>query len=327
MKHIYSLLFATVFALFGLVHSANALTVSPPILEISADPGNTLTGEIKLFNESDRTQTFYTSFENFEPSDDTGTPKFVGAEGGLATWLSATGSITLAPKEEILVPYTLSIPFDIEPGGYFAATFFGAQPPVNSGSQVSIGGRIGVLMLLRVNGDIPEDGGLLEYNTKDSKYFYTHPPVAFEYRFSNDGGDRVVPRGDIEIKNAFGKVRDTIDANAQQGSVLPNSARQFNPIWQPEVGVPEGFIETFKYQWRNFHFGFYRAEINLGWGFTNQLANDSIGFFIFPWQLLLVLLIGLIVLWFIGKFGTKAYKRSLMKQLEKMQQVQNSASE
>lgn len=327
MKYIYSLLFAAIFSIFGFSGTIDALTVSPPILEISADPGNTVTGEIKLFNESDRTQTFYTSFENFEPSDDTGTPKFVGAEGGLATWLSSTGSVTLAPKEEILIPYTLSIPIETEPGGYFAATFFGTQPPANDGSQVSIGGRIGVLMLLRANGDIPESGGLLEYDTKDSQYFYTHPPIEFEYRFSNDGGDRVVPRGDIELKNTFGKVRAIIEANLSEGSVLPDSARRFKPKWQPEANQPEGFIQTVKYQWRNFYFGFYTAELNLGWGFTNQLANDSVSLLIIPWQLLLVLIIGLLLVWLVLKFGGKAYKKSLMKQLEKMQQAQNPASE
>lgn len=327
MKKIYSLVLFVLFLVFGMSLPAYALTVSPPIIEISADPGSTVTGEIKLFNESDRTQTFFTSFENFEPSDETGTPRFVGSEDGLATWLSTTGSVTLAAKEEILVPYTLSIPNEIEPGGYFAATFFGTQPPAIDESQVSIGGRLGVLMLLRVNGDIPEDGGLLEYQTVDNHSFYVMPPVEFEYRFSNNGGDRVVPRGDIEIKNTFGKVRETISANLQEGSVLPDSARRFKPKWQPEIEQPETFFEIIQYQWRNFHFGFYTAEINLGWGFTNQTANNSIGFFIFPWQLLLVLIVVFVLVWIFLKVGTRAYKKSLIKQLEKMQQAQESASE
>lgn len=322
MKIFYApfIIIATLFTAVLFTPVTDALTVSPAKLEISGDPGTTLAGTIKLFNESDRTQTFYTSFENFEPSDDSGTPKFIGAEEGLATWLTATGSVTLSPKERTEVPFTVTIPANAEAGGYFSAIFFGTQPPSPEGGVVAIGGRLGVLTLLRVNGDIPEDGGILEYDTKNSQRFYTQPPVEFEYRFSNDGGDRVVPRGDIEIKNTFGTIRETIDANPTEGSVLPDSARRFSPRWDVSENQPQGFLQTVKYQWNNFHFGFYKAQLQLGWGFTNQRADDVVSFFIFPWQLLLTLVIGVIVLLALLKFGGKAYKESLMKQLQAQQE-------
>lgn len=314
----FIVLFITV---LGFGQNTSALTVSPAILEISGDAGTSLVGSIQLFNETDREQTFFTSYENFEPSDDSGTPNFVGAENGLATWITAVASVTLKSKERTDIPFTVNIPANIDAGGYFSAIFFGTQPPSPEGGVVSIGGRLGVLTLLRVNGDIPEDGGLLEYGTADGKGFYTMPPIEFEYRFSNDGGDRVVPRGDIEIKNTFGKVKDTIDVNPTEGSVLPDSARRFRTTWNPDSVTPSGFIETVKYQWNNFYFGFYTAELNLGWGFTNQTAGQSISFFMFPWQLLLVLIFIVSLLIVTIKLGGKAYKKSLMRQLEQMQKV------
>lgn len=323
MKKFYATfitIIAVVITAFTFNHNASALTVSPAILEIAGDPGTSLIGSIELFNETDREQTFFTSYENFEPSDDSGTPNFIGNDGGLATWITATASVTLAPQERTEVPFTIIIPSDVEAGGYFSAIFFGTQPPSPEGGVVSIGGRLGVLTLLRVNGDIPEDGGLLEYDTKDGKSFYTMPPVEFEYRFSNDGGDRVVPRGDIEIKNTFGTVRETINANLTEGSVLPDSARRFNPRWSVSENQPQGFFQTVTYQWNNFYFGFYSAELQLGWGFTNQRANDVVNFFIFPWQLLLTLILGLIIIMTILKFGGKAYKQSLIKQLQAQQE-------
>ncbi|MFT7328087.1 MAG: hypothetical protein ACI870_000265 [Crocinitomicaceae bacterium] len=321
------ILFTFLFGFFLFGNIASALTVSPAKLEISGDPGTTLVGTIKLFNESDRTQTFYTSLENFEPSDDSGTPKFVGAENGLATWMTATASVTLGPKEQTEVSFTVSIPSDIDAGGYFAAVFFGTQPPSPDGGVVAIGGRIGVLTLLRVNGDIPEDGGILGFDTKDSQFWYTIPPVVFEYRFSNDGGDRVVPRGDIEIKNTFGTVRDTIDANSIEGSVLPSSARRFYPTWSVTEIAPLGFIGMVTAQWKNFHFGYYTAEMNLGWGFTNRSEESKVPFFIFPWQILLLLILGASLLFMMIKFGGKSYKKSLMRQLEKIQEEKNKEEE
>lgn len=325
MKTIYSLFLVAIIGIFGA--TADALTVSPPILEISADPGSIVEGEIKIFNESDRSQTFYTSFENFEPSENTGVPRFVGAETGLATWISSTPSLTLTPQQELLVPYQISIPLDAEPGGYFAATFFGANAPESSGGTVSIGGRIGVLMLLRVNGDIPEAAGLFDYQTSSGNYLYTSTPIDFEYRFSNDGGDRVIPRGDIEIKDTFGRVRATIDANLTEGNVLPDSARLFSASWGKEGALLKGFFARAQYQWNNFHLGFYSADLSLAWGSSNQIASDSLSFFVFPWQLLLLILLISIFIFFVIKFGGRAYKKSLLRQLEKMQQAQKNTSQ
>ena len=301
----------------------DALTVSPPKLELSGDPGSTIAGVIKLYNEKETEQSFYTSFENFEPSDDSGTPRFIGAESGLATWLTTTGSVTLSPNERIEIPFTLSIPADAEAGGYFAAIFFGNQPPQQEGEIVSIGGRLGVLVLLRVNGDIAEDGGLLDYALEDGKKIYDMPPIHFEYRFSNNGGDRVIPRGDIELKNTFGMTRATITANPVEGNVLPGSARKFKTSWKTEAVPVYGFVDTVKAQWRHFHFGRYTAELHIGWGFTNQGATDSLVFFIIPWQLILVLVVSVVVVWFTLRFLMKRYRASLLRDFQKQHQQQS----
>lgn len=329
MKNVYIalLIIFTFFVSFGYTQPISALTVSPAKLEISGDAGTTLAGDITLFNESNRTQTFYTSFENFEPSDDSGAPLFVGNDGGLATWISSTASITLEPQERTQVPFTITIPTDAEAGGYFSAIFFGTQPPAAEGGTVSIGGRIGILTLLRVNGDIPEAGGVLEFKTIDDAFFYDMPPVEFEYRFSNDGGDRVIPRGDIELKNTFGSVRDTLDANPIEGNVLPSSARRFNITWATEEYKPSGFFNRALSQWHNFHFGWYTAEMNLGWGYTNQTSVHTLSLLIIPWQLLILIVATLICVFFALKAFGKKYKQALLKQLEQENNAQEEIEE
>ena len=322
MKKIYTIFIASIasFVLFATHYATEALTVSPAKIEVSGDPGSSLTGTIKLFNESNRAQTFYTSFENFEPSDDTGAPRFIGAEDGLATWLTTTPSISLNPQERVEVPFTINIPENIDPGGYFSAIFFGTQPPAPEGGVIAIGGRIGVLTLLRVNGDISEEAGVLDYGTRESRRFYSLPPVDFEYRFSNNGGDRVIPRGDIEVKNTFGKVRSVIDANPTEGNVLPSSARRFYVTWGAEISSSQNFFQTASAQLRNFHFGYYTATMNLGWGFTNQVSDSSVSFFMIPWQLLIIIITLASLLVISVKIGGRAYKKSLLRQLEKEKQ-------
>lgn len=324
MKHFL----ATIIVVAGLLGLAStspvfALTVSPTILEVSGDAGSTVTTSIDLYNDQDKKQDLYISFENFEPDGDTGAPRFMGNDSGLATWFSSANFLTLRKGERNEVPFTLTIPADTEPGGYFAAIFFGNQPPATDDSEVTIGGRIGVLVLLRVNGDIPEEAGVVGFSTIGKKKFYTMPPVEFTYQFSNRGGDRVVPLGDIVMTNTIGRKRSSILANPTDGSVLPSSARRFIPTWKTSDVQPEGFFATAKEQWKHFHFGWYTAYLNLGWGIMDHSSSNAYSFFMFPWQLLLLVLVIGLVTYIVIKFTLKTYKKSLIKELQKQQEESN----
>lgn len=306
---------ALAFVAFGLIpQSADALTISPTKIDIAGDPGQTLVGEIELFNEQAEVKTFYTSFENFEPRGETGAPFFVGGGSGLATWIGAQGSVLITPGERVNIPYSITIPADAAPGGYFAAIFFGSQPPeTGAGSEVSIGGKVGTLVLLRVNGDVEEGGGLLEFaaGTNATKLFAS-VPVPFSYRFNNTGGDRVIPRGEVNIKNVFGMHVETLDANKTEGSVLPGSVRKFELAWGEPMVVAEGqepnFFDIVKFQASNLRVGLYKVELNISWGETNQTSAASTTIFMLPWQFLLVFISALTVLFFI----LRAYNRFII---------------
>lgn len=322
MKKNLTTLTSVVTAMLGLLIAvpAFALTVSPAKIEVTGDPGSTLVGTIDLKNEQTKNEMLYVSYENFEPSDDSGTPKFVGADGGLATWIkSSVDSIELTPGQEAEIKYTITIPTDAEPGGYFAAVFFGNQPPTSEGGQVSIGGRLGILVLLRVDGDIPEAGGITEFGTDG--FIYANSPVTFNYRFSNTGGDRATPKGEIMVKNLFGMKVATLVANEIKGTVLPSSSRKFTSVWGSD-DAPQGFFGAIGYQLANFHVGPYFADMTLGWGSQNQTATSTAMFIMFPWQLLLVVLIVLAVVFFGGRMMMSGYKKKLVAELQKQVQAQ-----
>lgn len=279
--------------------SVSALTISPVKVEVTGDPGQILRGEIELLNEQLETKTYFSSFENFEPSGDTGSPKFVGSKDGLATWLQTQPTVSISNGETVKIPYTITIPVNAEPGGYFAAIFLGEQDPgAQSAGEVSIGGKIGVLILLRVSGDIEEQAGISEFSISESGKFQNALPINFAYKFANSGGDRVVPLGDILIKNTFGGLTATLPANINEGSVLPNSARKFQVMWSDVNGATStsnNFFATAKSQLSDFHFGLYKAELSVVYGATNQTTTDSFRFLFIPWQLLTLMLIGVVV--------------------------------
>lgn len=292
----------------GVFNYADALTVSPARLEISGEKGEVVTKEITILNENKIIpQNLFISFANFEAQGETGSPHFIEPTNGIGTWMSGPSSVTLAPGESKNVSIKISIPKDADSGGHFGAVFFGTAPSGQNG-QVSISAKTGVLVLLSVPGDINEAGGLVSFVTKEKRFFFTSLPVIFEYRFRNDGSDRVRPEGSIVIRNSVFYPTKKLDANISMGNVLPHSTRLFETKWLEYTPLESerifdnksaSFFHSVKYEWKNFALGIYNANLSLTYGSQNIEAQDGLWFFVFPWHLIIVFVI-LGVLVFIG---------------------------
>lgn len=319
--------FVTLTGLFYFIPTVLAITVSPVKLELEADPGQTLQGEIELYNEEKEIKTLYSSFANFEARGESGAPFFTNSDTGLATWLQTKSEVSLVTGEREAIPFTLSVPATAEPGGYFAGIFWGDATPQPGSAEVSVGGKIGVLVLLTVRGETEQGAGILDLSFNNRK-FIAGLPAIFSYRFANDGGARVRPVGQITIKNIFGQRVTILEANPRDGNILPKTVRKFQVAWNEKkqdqyanVPIPAeddpglGFWATVKSQLKNFMLGFYRAELNLTYGPEQTAADKKITFFVFPWQLIILVLI-LILLIF---FGFKQYNKWLISKVTKGQ--------
>ncbi|MGH7249542.1 MAG: hypothetical protein ACREGC_01065 [Minisyncoccia bacterium] len=300
--------------------SAHALTLSPTRFEISGNPGDTLTGEMTVINENDGAETYYSSYANFEAEGETGTPSFVEPKDDLGTWITTDSSVSLSPHQQKVVPFKVVIPKDAEPGGHFAVIFWGTSPAGQG--QVSIGAKTGILVLLSVSGDVKEEAGLLNFNTQNKTFWYKTLPVSFEYRFSNGGGDRIKPTGTITIRDTIFWPADRLDANPVEGNVLPNSVRKINVDWikyeRPVDYVePAGFFSKFwsntVYEWRNFAVGLYSANFNVTYGTRGERVKKTVFFFVFPWELVLIMLVVFIILFWGGKKLIKRYNKYIIK--------------
>lgn len=305
--------------LFG-VNNTHALSLTPVRIEVSGNPGETLAKEITIINESEGSQTYYSSYANFEASGDTGNPSFVEAKDDIGTWITAPELLTLKAQESKIVPISIKIPMDAEPGGHFGSIFFGTNPNT-PGSGVSIGAKTGILVLLSVNGNVKEAGGLVDFSTKDNKRFYNTLPVSFTYRFKNDGGDRIKPVGKITMRNIVYLPADRIDANPTSGNILPDSTRRFNVDWvknprAKDYVAPTGafaqFFDQAIYQWRNFAIGPYFAKLNLLYGTEAIRVNKTAFFFVFPWQLIICLVVIFIIVFWGGKKLIRRYNKHII---------------
>lgn len=311
---------------------AYALTLSPTRLDVSGDPGQTLAGQLEVYNEQDREMTFYVSAQNFEAQGETGSPYFLPeTDKGLASWINTADSIVVGPKERIKFPYEISIPQDTEAGGYFAAIFFATTPTTpEEGGQVTIGSKVGTLVFLNVSGDAPEGAGIIEFGAKDGKVF-SYLPVTLFYRFSNDGARKVMPLGAIEVKNMLGNKTANLDANVSQGNVLPNSVRRFEIPWTKlnedtvnnkvtaasmEEGEKIGFFQAVKMQKDNFAIGKYTADINVSYG-EGKTAVSQTSFWVIPWQILSLVIGALLIILILISLITKRHNKKLIERVKK----------
>ncbi len=316
---IFAIIIAFACSLFP--NYADAVTVTPARFEIRGNPGETLNEEILLINETDKPETFYASFSNFEAQGESGSPAFVDPKDDLGTWITpAENTITLAPGQQKIIPFTIAIPQNAEPGGHFAVIFWGTNPN-NGSSAVSVGAKTGILVLLSVNGDVKEEAGLLNFNTVNKQFFFTTLPVSFEYRFKNDGGDRIKPTGEIAIRDTIFLPAAYLNANKVEGNVLPHSTRKINVDWvkyeRPSDYVASGnvikkFFSDASYEWKNFALGFYSAHLNVAYGSQNAQVKKTTYFFVFPWQLMIILVVIFIIVFWGGKQLIKRYNRFII---------------
>lgn len=308
---------------FGILpNTVSAITLSPTRFEISGNPGETLNYELSIINESQKTEIYYTSFANFEAQGETGDPAFTPPTEGLGTWITTPSeTVGVGPQEEKKIPFTVKIPNDATPGGHFAVVFFGNQPQNINGKNVGVGSQAGVLILLSVNGEVKESAGVYDFNTKKKQFFYKTLPVNFEYRLKNEGGDRVKPVGKIVLHNTFFIPTEKLDANPTNGNVLPNSTRKFSVDWikysRPEdfrgkENIVGKFFDNAIYEWKNFALGFYTAHLKTTYGINETKTSNWTFFFVFPWELIIVLIVLGFIIFFLGGKLIKKYNRYII---------------
>jgi hypothetical protein len=302
----------TTAALGRQIKTAQAITVSPIRIELSADRGQTVPSSFKVFNEQNQTLTFYVNFARFETKDETGEPSFVPGSEGLPSWVKAPATVTIPPKQYLIVPFEITVPKDVDPGGYFAAIFISTIPlGKQDANNINLRSNVGTLLLFRVNGEFKEGETILEFNTRNKQHWFSSLPVEFYYRFQNSGADRAKPLGDITIKNLLGTSSKIVNANRSAGNTLPQSIRRYEAAWttmggdktESNLGPVEhladnaSWVQTIRWEWQHFALGRYSANVHL------TVNNDSsrsysahTSFWVIPWQLLVTIGAGVALL-------------------------------
>jgi len=302
------------FASFGFVE-ASGIRITPHRIEKNVDPGDVVEAYVSVTNTYTSPQEFYSYLGDFGPRGEAGDiilyPAGTRDEISIASWVDISpGPFHMQPGERKDIRVNFRVPDDIGPGGYYGAIIFGPEPPkadpVEGGAVVTMAHQAGVLALLNVTGGATEDARVREFSV--DKNFYSTPfDVNFRVRIENLGNIHIKPAGNIRIDNMLGERVDSVKVNYQGGNILPGGTRRFNSVWRGDLG-----------------FGRYTANLVLTFG--TPPAEGGLGmrtitatstFWIFPWDIIIPSLFGLVLFISLLYLGFKFYGRKTLERAMK----------
>jgi len=322
VKKIFFIFLFFYFFIFLFGSPAKATTVVSPLLELEVEPGQTQPAVVKIYNETDQNLFLVPSVEKFKAGNETGQPVYLPPEKNdeFLNWFKLSqDSILLKPKQAAIVPFTVVVPPEAIPGGYYAVIFWENQPePTQGKSAVNIKSKVGTLIFLKVKGELVEQGELLEFKTQSENNYFWHLPINFVVRFNNSGNIHLQPTGTIELKNWLGQ-KEILPVNKELRNILPQSIRRFEIIWGQAAGSQNiiwQFWENLKAELNHFAFGRYTASLNLTYGSTNQqVITQELSFYLIPVSSIITLIIIIFVLIVLIRinFWVKRLKRETKK--------------
>lgn len=291
--------------------SGQAFSISPPLIDIKADPGQTVMAKIKLTNISRDALLIKTQINDFGAKNEKGDPKIIFDEAqtlaySLRRWIASPPPFKVASNETKVLEFPIKVPADAEPGGHYAVIRFTGSSPELEQSGVALSASIGSLVLLQVSGNIQEKASIAEFYSATPKFakssFFENGPLAFVSRVHNDGNVHLKPSGTVDVFNTFGKKIATVRVNGDPAdvknppkSVLPQSTRRFET--------------TLDKTWM---FGRYEAKLSLGYGQGKNLSS-SVYFWVIPYKTIAIITILLTGLFFAGRFGLKKYNAHIIR--------------
>ncbi len=307
---------------------ANALTLSPPYIDYRLNPGDTSLDVLKVYNEDIFPMTFNVQVMNFThiANEEMGSPEFYPAtekrDGtGMASWITSTSigkTFTVQPKERLNIPFTITVPKGAQPGAHYGAILLASGDAKPAGNAVGVNSKLGELIFVTVSGDVDERGRITEFGFKEKKLWYNYRPVDFFLRFENDGNTNIRPAGNVFIKNWYGRQVAAVKVNEQFGSVLPKSVRRFEFGWSNGKNSEKtDFLSELTKEARNFGFGKYKATLFLNYGAKNQILSEERTFYVWPWRIMVIVGVGVVVLLVVQRARRKAYDKKLIARHER----------
>jgi hypothetical protein len=203
-----------------------SVEVSPLRIELTAGAGSTTTQGITVSNAGKDPIRVRARLTDWELSRD-GAPQFESAVGNGP--YSATGWLRLAPPEQVIDPgkdavvrFSMTVPQQIEPGGYRTGVLFEFGPasgdPIARGREVMFKSRIATLIYISI-GEPPVAAELIDLRSRAAG-----PQLQIVATVKNTSRRSVRTKGSLAVLNAGGQT--VREVPVPDVPLLPESERE-----------------------------------------------------------------------------------------------------
>lgn len=265
--------------------SRAAVSVRPVLIDQVIEPRALFTEEITVTNPTNRRLSVYATvneialdaggeIRTFIPPGDTDRSSTV------TSWLEITrGRIDIPPGESVTVPLTVRVHHEVVPGTYQAFIGFVPASKRYQAEAVALAGEaVGSVVRLEMPDQRREAVRISRFVIERlvSGLGEAEAIVTIE----NIGDIAVVPGGDVVFYDSRGREVTALPLNADAARVQPQDTLTFN------LALPSDFA-----------LGRYKANLRLMYGATQRAQlMDTTFFVVFPWQIVLGFLLGLLAL-------------------------------
>jgi hypothetical protein len=305
------------------------LTTSPLPINLSVNPGQSVSTSLRIQNAASTTQKIKVSLMKFSAYGETGKPALQDRAPGddYFDWVSfSPSSFSAPPKQWMSVKMTIAAPKTAAFGYYYAVVFSPAdQNPTGKGNKFI--GSTAILVLLDVKSpNAKRSAKVVDFKTDKKTYEFL--PVSFSVRLHNDGNVHLLPAGTIYIKRGSKQVA-ALPFNTQHGNILPNSYRVYTTAWNDGFPVyvdktqdgrvvldsHDQPVKELKWDFArlpHLKFGHYTANLLAVYdnGSRDVPMEASVSFWVVPWRIIgFVIIVGGLALIGLWSSGRNIYKK------------------
>ena len=270
------------------------LEISPPVMELKGNPGQTITTKVSVRNITDLPISARAVANDFVAKGLTGEPSVLvdgvsSGETSMRTWFSPIPDQVVAPRQLIFFPLTINIPKNASPGGHYGVIrFVTSGVGLTGGNGVSLTASVGSLLLVTVSGNVKHELALDAFTATDkhdtSHRWFQEGDITFTEKIRNLGNVHEKPVGTLIITDMFGHKTAQLAVNPLSGNVLPGSDREFSQHFKKTT------------------IGFFKAQLFVTYANGQQLNSYNIQFLILPYKLILLILLGLVLLYIASRY-------------------------
>src|SRR5437667_5936233 len=292
-KKIYLIVITGTLMLQALPASASPLiSINPAHVELTATPGAHLTSAFKFWNGTSADLLIHLQAADFTPQGEEGQILIDGEEdpiNSLKNWIrTAAADVNIPAGEEPTIDFSLDVPANASPGSHWG-TLLTVLAPQGTGPGTAVQTRLGLLILVRVLGDVREK---LTIERASAVRCTDSPPMTVEARFRNEGTVHEAPQGTIEVRNLFGALVAT--GTLPVRNVLPGVVRKV----EASVGGS------------GFWLGRYTVLLSAAYGDKGETLAARRVVWIVPWRRYGVWMLGILALFIWVLAAPERFKRA-----------------